>query len=481
MKYFKYIALIVFLTNIFWACSDDFLDTPPHEVTDLDFFTNEEAALNALTACYDPLTWYNEEIFEWFLGDIVGQDGYKGGEGPADWADCEDLRNFVYDATNPILDTRWKELYQGVYRCNIVITNVPDMDFDETLRNRIVGEAKFLRGYYYFQLVKTFGGVPLITTVLEPSEYNQPRAEISECWAQIEQDFKDAAEVLPLRSQYAAEDMGRATKGAAQAYLVKAYIYQQKWQLAEPLAAEIINSGEYDLLVNYQEVFSMNGENSVESIFELQFLETQTGWGDGNEGNVFTVYQGSRDNGFGWGFNCPTEDFEAEFEEGDLRREATIIYNGELLFEGTEGEQLANNSHVGNPSHLHNQKYLIEYEFRPSDQSDAPNNWRAYRYADLLLFHAEAAYHNGNDWQTSLNKVRSRVGLGESPYLSNPLQAIYHERRVELGMEGHRFWDVVRQGRGAEEFGEFGFVAGEHEYFPIPQSQIDLSGGVLTN
>ena len=474
-------SLVLVLLNV--SCSKDFLDTKSPNVALSDFFTTEDDANAALTACYDVMGWDSDNQFPYWVGDILGHDSWKGGEGAGDQPWIEPLLKFQYDANLAELNTPYRQYYIAINRCNRVIDKVALMTddmIDPAKKGRFVAEAKFVRGYFYFELVKMFGRVPLVTTVLEPGKYDIPKATSAELWAQIEKDFGDAAGVLPNKSEQDASDIGRANKGAAQAFLCKAYIYQKKWTEALALADVIIQSEEYHLESNYSDNWDLNNENGSESVFEIQFTSSGNGeWGDDNEGNMFVIFTRSRNNGDGWGFNCPTQEFVDQFEAGDLRRDATIIDNGEILWPGTPDETVADNSSPSCIDGYHSQKYQLP----PSqwgDQSDDPSNWIVIRYSEVLLWAAEAAAHTGGDWNSYLQQVRDRVGMPATP-ITDPLQAVYHERRVELGMEGQRLWDIIRQGQGTEVLGKYGYVEGVNNYYPIPQSQIDLSGGVLLN
>ena len=471
---------------LFAGC--DFLSKEPLGVeSSANFFKTESQAILATTAVYDATAWrFSQEVFEWFLGDVVSDDAEKGGESAADWAELQQLKEFRANPANSISFARWSELYQGVYRANVVIARVPAIDMDPVLRARLVGEAKFLRGFFYFQLVKTFGGVPLITRPLNPSEYCQARAPIQAVWAQIETDLKEAAEVLPEKSAYPASDMGRATKGAANSLLAKAYIFQSKWADALAASSAVIQSGEYDLEPNYADIFKMSHENGIESVFEIQHIQVATSdYGDLNEGQETSIYQGSRNATYrtGWGFNLPTQDFVDEFESNDPRLKATVVFHGDLLYEGTPAQQKADNS--ASPTGYAAKKYLFEYSAVVPEVSNNPANWRSIRFADVLLFHAEAANEMGNSTASleSLNRVRKRVSMPPVTTTNQAelRQAIYHERRVELGLEGHRFFDLVRQGRAASVLAKNGFVAGKHEYFPIPQLELDVCDKIVQN
>ena len=465
------------------SCRKEFLETKPPTLVMEDFFTNEDNARLAVNGCYDVMGWDgNHNTIPFFFGDIIGRDGWKGGDVGSDQDWMDNLINFTYTPDNYMLNVAWKNYYIGINRCNTAIENISAMSSDiisDDARKQLIAEARFVRGYFYFELEKTWGKVPLVDHVLSPSEYQQPLVDEGEILNFIEEDFKAAAEDLPERSQQDPEDIGRATAGAAKAFLAKAYIFHKKWQEAADVTDEIINSGEYDLMPDYEDVFKLENENNEEIVFSIQFKETGNGdYGDDNEGTMLCVYMETRNHPFagigGWGFNCPTQDLVDEYEPADsIRREATIIRNGETLWEGTPDESTFNTTFPTNIDHYSNQKYVLPASQQPADFSDASKNWIVIRYAEVLLWNAEAKFHLGGDWQTPLQKVRSRVGLGPSPY--NGLDAIYHERRVELAMEGHRFWDIVRQGRGEEVLGSYGFIEGVHNHFPISQDQLDLS------
>ncbi|MBN1131170.1 MAG: RagB/SusD family nutrient uptake outer membrane protein, partial [Chitinispirillaceae bacterium] len=291
---------------------------------------------------------------------------------------------------------------------------------------------------------------------------------------------------LPEKSGYASSDLGRATKGAANALLAKAHIFQSEWSQALDRAARVIDSKEYGLEPNYADNFKLSHENGIESVFEIQHLEISTSaYGDENEGQETSIYQGSRNATFftGWGFNCPTQDFVDEFEQNDPRLKATVVFDGDIIYENTPVHQRADNSM--SPTKMGARKYMLEYQATAPNISNAPANWRSIRFADVLLFHAEAANETGDAPTAlgSLNKVRQRVSMPAVTATDQDelRQAIYHERRVELGLEGHRFYDLVRQGRAAEVLADNGFVEGKHEYFPLPQLELDVCDKLVQN
>jgi starch-binding outer membrane protein, SusD/RagB family len=488
----KIVALLVtgIVILALGSCSESFLDTKAPYITIDDYFTTELDAVNALTACYDILGWEDgTNNFQLWVGDILGHDSYKGGEGAGDQPWMEPLLKFQYSANNEGLIIPYKSYYIAINRCNTVIQKVGAMKESAIAtdkKNEIVAEAKFIRGYFYFELYKMFGAVPLVTTELAPGQYNIPRASLEDIWKQLESDFSDAARYLPSKSEQPLEERGHATKGAADAYRCKAYIFEKKWPEALALADSIIGSGEYELEENYASNWDLTNENGKESIFEIEFTKSGDGnWGDDNEGNMYAIFTRSRNNDDGWGFDCPTSEFVNEFEPGDPRLDATVIFNDEILWEGTDDEMVADNNFSTCIDGYIAQKYQLP-KSQQGDQSDDPNNWKVIRFSEVYLWAAEAAAHTGGDWGFYLQQVRNRVGLGATPY-ADALEAVYHERKVELGMEGQRFWDVIRQGRGEQlwgpngEVGHFGYNETINHFFPIPQSQIDLSDGKLTN
>jgi hypothetical protein len=352
-----------------------------------------------------------------------------------------------------------------VNRANKLIDGIKDnKNISEALKTRAIGEAKFLRGYYNFSLLNTFGHIPIIDHVLSPSEYMMPQNPLEECWASIENDFKDATAVLPKKSEMPANEMGRATWGAAAAFLTKVYIFQAKWTEAEALAKEIVASNDYDLQTNYADLFKIETDNGIESVFDIQKADLQMpGWLDENEGSHLEVMMRSRDDrNQGWGFDQPTQSLYDEFEAGDTRRDLTIISDGDTLWTGTPDEEIIYTKYdpVHNPDAVtgySRRKGTLGLSQRGNGEDQAGLNIRVIRYAEVLLWQAEAAVHNGSDWQT--------------------LEAVYHERRVELGMECHRYWDLVRTGRGNLIDG----YTDNKRYLLVPQIEMNLNPNLEQN
>lgn len=351
---------------------------------------------------------------------------------------------------------------------------ISQADFsDEEMKNRLVAEARFLRGYFYFELVKNFGGVPLITGFLLPEEIQGiTRASAEDVYKFIEDDLKAAADVLPQRSQYAATDMGRATRGAALGLLGKVYLYQSKWQEAHDVLKTVIDEGEYKLLDNFGDVWDVDHNNSEESLFEVQYMY------DGTYalGGSLTVITGARSGpGDGWSWGQPTANLEqAYIDAGDTERlRWTIIKTGctEIAGENNFDKFVENNTKIANykdyiekygwdpecyiidPSQHKSarivRKYFVPIEKRPEvyNIDKIPLDHRILRYADVLLMYAEACNELGEDGtaRTHLNEVRNRVKLPAVTSSGNELRkAIRLERRLELAWEQNRIYDIRR-------------------------------------
>lgn len=479
-------ALVLLATN---ACQKDFLDRKPLGDATFDtFFENADQATYAVNAVYQQFRQWDCISLPWIaVTDIISDDADKGST-PTDALYLLEIDDFSFDATNSSFSGVWRGYYNAIARANLAILRIPDVDMDETLKKRLIGESKFLRAYSYFLLVQWFGDVPIITAPLGgDAYYNQERKPAQEVYAQIERDLLDAVDALPEKSKYAAADLGRATKGAAKGILAKLYMVKKDFVNAEKYCLEIINSKEYTLLNRYSDNFLPVGENSMESVFEINAaalppIDGVTGPG----ATPFNMIQGVRGiPNLGWGFNRPSDNLVSSYENGDPRREATVIYVNEVLPDGTT--QVLDNPEIVNERY--NQKAWV-----PSHtglQDNGPGNIRILRYADILLLAAEALNENGKsaDALIYLNQVRKRA-RGTNNFIlpdvtvtdqSQLRDRIYKERRVELAMEQQRWFDLLRWGRAEQVMQAVGknFVAGKHELLPIPQTEIDLTGGLI--
>jgi hypothetical protein len=602
-SYSYLIIIVIFSIGLLSGCEDQLLNqTPRGELTDPSFFETEEHAIQATNATYATLRDYNAHSLPWIGMTEVASDDADKGSSTSDSPEMQAIDNFTFTPTNGLFGGPWDGYFQGIFRANLAINGIPNVEsISDNISDRLIGENKFLRAYYYFFLVRAYGGVPILLKNKEVGDsFEIPRSSADSVYAQIETDLQDAVEALPLKSEYAASEMGRATQGAAQALLAKVHLFQDEYQEAEQLARSVIESGEYSLYPNYNGIFSREGENSSESVFEVQAVALETGEG----GSQYSQVQGVRGNpNLGWGFNNPSADLLNAYEAGDPRLGATVMFVHEIL--PSEEDVVRDNPNM--IDERYNQKSFIPIN-NPGGSDNGGVNIRRIRYADVLLMAAEAAFQNGNegDARNWVNQVRQRArgdrsatlgiqvepltqlvadtlglsseipgafirlakeeGTGASAGLKSfnfqlvndgnviqinnidiiqtvdgvevtsssefytemesksagqtvmlnilrvnqtynnqlntstetlqvsvsaeellpdftasgqpLLEAIWHERRVELAMEQQRFFDLVRQGRAAEVLQGVGkdFVSGKHELYPIPQDEIDLSG-----
>lgn len=493
---------VVAVATLLTGCNDWLREDGPGKTELDDFFTSGQTALQAVNAAYYPMAWeYNNTYYsEWFVGDIASDDAVKGGQNLTDMADAYDIENFKTVASNTLLLDYYRAQYQGISRCNFALTYIPTLELDEAMdeamRNRYVGEVKFLRAFYYFRLVRMYGGVPLVDFVIDSSEgWKQPRATAEQVYDFILKELKEAEGLLVEKSKMTAEELGRVTKGAAQALLMKVYLYCGNYSEAKHWGEKVITSGEYSLNANYMDNFYLSGENGPESVFEIQYAEDPTS--DYGEGNGFTrgtftvILTRSRSTvlcggNAGWGFNKPSQDLYNEYEEGDPRRDFTIINPTDAQIE-TPAQEI----YLG--SRYMSRKYALQdvdgSYIALSHATRAPINRKEIRYSDVLLMYAEALIEMGDTSgaKTYIDMVRARVGL--APIAEATREALRHERRVELAMEGHRWFDLCRWGiagktmnaykakYSANEGAEMAdFVEGKHELMPIPSEEVRLGG-----
>lgn len=469
------------------SCKESFLDVDPQgQKKEEEFWQTQADADKAVNAMYANLRSWENVAFAAIAVESLGSDNTEKGSSPGDATFLNSYDNFTVSATEGQVYSFWKGQYQNINLANQVLDNIPAISMDESLKARYLAEAKFVRAYSYFRLVRAFGDVPLRLHVpKDASEYNKPRTPKEEVWAAIEKDLTEAAAVLP--PSYGPADIGRATKGAALAMHAKAAMYQAsanpaRWNDVLALTNQVMTMG-YSLFPNFEAQFRIPNENNSESVFEIQAQRIPGIPGASN--SQYSQVQGVRGvNWGGWGFNVPTESLVNAFEVGDPRMDAAILFRGETTPQGDLVPAVGDNPR-------YNQKSYVPSSYHVSGFTQgADQNIRVMRYAEVLLMNAEAANEIGNTPQalSSLELVRARARGGNIAILpkvtttdKNALRlAIWHERRVELAMEFDRFFDVIRQGRGTEIFGPKGFQAGKNELMPIPSDEIDLSAGVLT-
>lgn len=446
------IGLIIF-ANLFLGCTDKFLDQPLRGQQKLeDFFASGMASERFVNGIYQKVngeSWWQINFFR-SIADMATDDNWSGNT-IQPRADVTGIAHYnVFEGSEYIV-AFWEHNYIGITRANLALDQIPTVEMDETLRARLLAEAKFLRAWFYFELVKNYGGVPIVLTwdeLFGPEVYKYKRSTVTEVYTVIEQDLLDAIKDLPLKSQYTAADMGRATKGAAQALLAKAYLYQEKWGLAENMAENVILSNEYKLEDKFEDVFKPNHFYGIESIFEVGYINNQLYTDIGGQ---YSTISGSRaDQGWGWG--APTSHLEKAFlDEGDnIRLRSTIIKHGDPVY-GDPAVSSFNAVPAENKSGRVSRKYYIPKADRPAvyQRGQHPLSHIHIRYADLLLIHAEAAYFNGNKdgALSSLKKVRDRVNLTTNMNLEGDAlrDAIWKERRLELAQEFQRLYDLRRE------------------------------------
>jgi hypothetical protein len=469
------------------AGCENFLEKDPQgELTQEAFPVSQSDALLATNAVYATIRNWAYHSGGYPILDIMSDDAHKGSNPNDQLPTVNPYDKFTHNSTQDGLDRWYSALYEGIKRANVVIENVPSIAMDIPLRDRYVAEARFLRGLYYFDLVRAFGGVPLVTSATPPTTV--PRSTKEETYGLIVEDLLFAAANLPEKSALDPQDAGRATRGAAKSLLAKAYLFQGDFINAEKYAMEVILSDEYDLEAVFTDANGKNGEHGVESVFEVGAMEV-----DGSSGNQYANTQGVRGSpNRGWGFNRPSLDLRDSFETGDPRLDGTIIDLGEtldgvlILGDGTTPDETldANNNVI--EVECYNQKVWY-----PGNNTTTQwgHNRRLIRYADVLLMAAEALNENNKPANALqyLNEVRRRARQGNNSILPDITETgkaalrdiILEERRHELAMEGHRFWDLVRTGKAPSVLGPLGFVTGKHELLPIPQNEIDISNGSL--
>lgn len=520
------------------SCNDWLTEETPGTTKVSEFFTSLSTAEAVVNAAYVPMTWEFGTTYypEWYFGDIVSDDALKGGQDINDGADLRELENFKANSDNEILLGYYRAQWQGIQRANLAIDEIPTTriatEGDEAkkqakYRDRYLGEAYFLRGYYYFRLARMFGGMPLIDYVIKSSnQWAQTRSTMDETLNFAIEDFKRAENLLWEKDKYSNEELGRATKGAAQAMLLKANLYradylrnagneteaQKYFAEAAKWGKEVINSRQYSLWPNYLDNFRLANENGRESVFEIQYTEEATSdyGGEGyTRGTMTTILQRSRSSAFGeagWGYDRPTQNLYNEYEAGDARRDETILVPTDEQIETPAqeiycGDRMLNRKYAMYNDGVNGGIYKLAHATR------SPKNNIQIRYADVLLMYAEACCESGDltSAKSALKEVRDRAGLSQFPFPYTAViqgqtvtfndnqedlrKAIRHERRVELAMEGHRWFDITRWGIAKETMDTYmagetkeakelygTFQKGKHELFPIPSKEIDLSG-----
>ena len=506
MKKHTYIKLASFLLviSVLVSCKK-WVDYDPHDeykITDLDYLKTEADYRTMAVSVYSPLQWLNQAVP---IADIASDNAVTGGEKATDVIPLQQIDDYTFGPVNAQFDEIWKASYEGINRANYLVqfkaANPGGTAVDFPGKEAMYGEILFIRAYCYFTLVKFFGDAPLfVDRRLSLSDARSlgrsPKAEI---YAQIEKDLGDAIAVLPAVAQQV--EKGRITKYAAQALLGKVLIYEGKFDDAAPVLDAVITSGAFSLVPDMKNIFLNSGENGPESVFEIQYSNGTPyyNWSGTTrgQGNLFVQQGGVREINEannsplmpyapGWSTNLPTQELANAYEAGDQRKNVTIL--------DIEAYKAANPSLTITyrvAPYKNTGLYSAKYQPRKGETSGQVElnygaNYRTIRLAEVYLLAAEAYNRataaNDAKARTYLNEVIRRA-FGNTAHdvtaSGTALRdAIWKERRLELAMEGDRFFDLVRTGQAASKIA--GFVAGKHEVFPIPQNEV-LVGGLEQN
>ena len=476
----KLIVIVLFFA--IFGC-DDYLEILPkgQENTE-NFFNSADDYENALVGVYDLLsTTYLNNI----LGEIASDNSLCGGENATDVLDWQQIDDMTHNPDNGALRNIFQWMYAGISRANYILEFKDKTNFDR--KPQVIAETKFLRSYYYFELVKFFGEVPMYLdkriTLAESQSIN--KSTTTQIYEQLEKDLLEVVAVLPWQQSQS----GRATKGAALALLGKIYLYQEKFAQASQTLDKVINSGQYSLVSDFSSIFLNQNENNSESVFEVQYFGQEGGSFDCFvcvEGNIAVGFMGPRFTGGnhapytgGFSFNIPTLAIVNAFEVGDTRKAATFLDMNTFVSANPDVTFSQGHDHNG----FYNLKYIPYAEGNASDVNlTHSNNYRAIRYADVLLMAAEAYNRGGINDATArnyLNLVRRRAfnvsdtSLDITSSGATLTGAIFKERRLELAGEGHRFFDQVRTG---ETTTIPGYTPSKNNLFPLPRIEIELTG-----
>lgn len=500
MKMKTYIlSLFIGTAALLFTGCNDFLDRSP-----LGQFTEDDAPGGGLEGqvfgIYKEMRSYNitAGIPAFAVHHMRSEDSEKGSaaDDGADMAAMFD--DFYYVANNGSLDAYWTHNYSIIYQCNSVIDGIDSNDLTDTASQRNKGEALFFRAYCYFNLVRAFGEVPLVIEKIEDAaEVNVSKTTVDAIYKQIDEDLATSVELLPR--EWTAEYIGRLTWGAARSLQARTFMMRNDWENMYEAASEVMSSGLYDLNTPYDKIWTDEGENCSESIFELQCASTAALKADLSIGSQFCEVQGVRGAGdwnLGWGWHMATTEMGEAYEPGDPRKDATFLY-----FRRSEDEPITeentNQPYGESPVSTASGAYYNKKAYTdPAKRLEFTRggfwvNIRLIRFADVVLMVAESANELGKTGEASnaLEMVRARARGGDESILPKVTatdqatlrDAIRHERRVELGLEPDRFYDLVRWGIAQEVLHAAGKTnyQDKHKYLPIPQDQIDKSKGVL--
>ncbi len=501
----KNIYILTLLLILFSACSKDRLDIEPKGVLlEESYFNTEDDVYRALVSAYDPISWaYSWGMSYWVMLNSASDDANSGGDDANDQPCYVLADRFNLPVTDYGAEELWRKYYAGIYRCNIIFFNVEDKpDLQTPVVEQYLAEARFLRAYYYFDLVRFFGAVPLIDRPLGSGDYSLERTPIADIFELIVDDLESALPLLLIN----APEPGRITKGAALALLGKVYLFMSSpyfnlgnhYQDAANQFAELISWNKYSLLANYAENFDEDYEFNDESVFEINYSSLiALDWDASNpyprmESNIDIQLCGIRDLiqtdtvifAPVWGFVNPTPDIaDAYMAENDL-----IRYNASII----SGDSLTSLGMSWNDDFDYEGYFRVKYapmaKDEPANQWAWGNNYRVIRLADVYLMIAEcivngASDPNGQNADYYVNEVRTRVELPTKTGVA--MEDIILERQLELSFEAVRYWDVLRWNMGDQIFGNhkvdqgYSWNPARKGLWPIPQTEILRTGGSL--
>ncbi len=494
----KKICLLLFLTVMISACSD-FLDRHPYDSIDANdpaSMKTDQDAIAAVNGAYQPLQWAKICNMRLWTLDIVAGNSCVGGGGGSDGIETRDMADFITKSDNAGVLDMYRGYSPGILRCNLVLQKIPQMDISESIKNRCLGEAYFLRALYYFYQVRLFGDIPLITEPVSINDDLKPRrAPVDDVYRLIIADLREAIDLLPEASTYSASDLGRASKGAAIGLLAKVLLTHNpgtsEYEEIVSLCQKVTKLG-YVLNEDYTDNFNPETKNSRESLFEVQYYgKTTVGfWENETQCSWLSAFMGPRNSGMvagAYGWNQPTSEFVNSYEPNDLRKNQTVLYAGCPPFDGTEYQSV-----WGTETGYNCRKFLVPKSIAPTYDA-SPANFPILRYADILLIQAEALNELGrtNEAVEPLYQVRARSGLTDYSALTSLSQSlmrdkIIHERRMELAFEGQRWFDIIRLQNGDYARSWFQSI-GKNNFsdkfllFPIPLKEIEANENLTQN
>ncbi len=460
MKNSNIIKLLGIGSLLFFSsgCQENFLDVAPYKnsIVVSEYFTTVEQCNSSTQAAYAFIdwivnNWWQTQNWRHLSGDAASDDAWTGNTYQSTHASYNAVAEYTIDPGNDRCEGHWIELYKGIGIFNSTIAGISEAPIDEVSKKQFIAELKFLRAWCYFDLVRNWGGVPIVLKINSPSEH-VARSTVQEVYTQIINDLKESAPLLPKKSQYSSTDKFRAAQGAALTLLAKTYLYAEDWANAEITAKEVMNSKEYSLEPFFGTLWGYNYKNGLESIFEIQFRSQEV---PPLPYNNFPKVMNSVADG-GWAYYSATSDLENTFKaEGDsVRLQWTINRHGlpvvgdpgNLKFDGRPVNGFPGKA-VNSKSGRYSRKMYTPVAQRPANKFFGIND-KILRYADLVLIHAEACAMQNKTTEalSSLKILRDRVGLTTNMSLSgwNLINAVRKERRLELALEGNRLYDIRR-------------------------------------